>query len=365
MASLADVRTVEIESLAEFDERTAGATSMAGWRVQGVDLRERSSVLRRLETRGALFLGVAFADGDEDDLRDRGALVFPSLPDLPFDPYRARLYSPAELYDGLQASYGGTADARIYAWSRARDGDLVRTLATALHDHAVDDALAELVRGRRCVGVMGGHDLDRGSTGYREAALLGHALAGAGLTVTTGGGPGAMEAANLGAHLAGHVVAVVDEALAVLAAVPSFRPSVDAWARAAFAVRERWSSDTVSVGVPTWFYGHEPPNAFPSHVAKYFANAIREDVLLRLSNAGTVFLPGRGGTVQEVFQDACENYYAADGQAAPMVLVGRDFWTTELPAWPLLHTLADGRDMPVRLVDSPDDVLTALGLTAP
>ncbi len=77
-----------------------------------------------------------------------------------------------------------------------------------------------------------------------------------------------------------------------------------------------------SLGIPTWFYGHEPPNAFASQIAKYFSNAIREDTLLHVCTAGVVFLPGRGGTVQEVFQDACENYYATAETVAPMVLVG-------------------------------------------
>ena len=31
---------------------------------------------------------------------------------------------------------------------------------------------------------------------------------------------------------------------------------------------------------------------------------------------------GIAGTVQEVFQDACENYYADESSVAPMVLVG-------------------------------------------
>ena len=64
-----------------------------------------------------------------------------------------------------------------------------------------------------------------------------------------------------------------------------------------------------------------------------------------------------GGTVQEVFQDACENYYADESSVAPMVLVGTAYWTEELPAWPLLRTLAHGRPMEahVHLVDDVDE----------
>ncbi|BAU86393.1 rossmann fold nucleotide-binding protein [Streptomyces laurentii] len=61
------------------------------------------------------------------------------------------------------------------------------------------------------------------------------------------------------------------------------------------------------MGIPTWFYGREPPNAFASQVAKYFANAIREDGLPARSTAGVVFLPGAAGTVQEIFDDATPN----------------------------------------------------------
>jgi len=44
------------------------------------------------------------------------------------------------------------------------------------------------------------------------------------------------------------------------------------------------------------------------------------------------------------------------------VLVGVDYWTGELPVWPLLQALAADRAMQhaVHLVDDPDDVLDAL-----
>nr|MBA3781497.1 Rossmann fold nucleotide-binding protein [Nocardioides sp.] len=114
---------------------------------------------------------------------------------------------------------------------------------------------------------------------------------------------------------------------------------------------------TETLGVPTWHYGHEPPNVFATAIAKYFGNATREAVLLQVCNRGIVFLTGAGGTVQEIFQDACENYYADDSSVAPMVLVGRDYWTRTLPAWPLLQSLADGRVMEphVHLVDTLDE----------
>jgi len=355
-------RTLEVETLGELDERLArGARSLAGWHLRTLDLSERADALHAVDVNGALFLGCTFASGGERDLRTRGALIFPLVPDVPVDTYRAQLYSPAELYDGLADSYHASTDARVYAWSK-QTGSREMSLAKALHDHAIDDALRRFVGRKPMVGVMGGHALERGSKEYVDAARLGHALAGNGRFVCTGGGPGAMEAANLGAYLAGHDLDDLDRAIKTVATVPGFRPSVTDWARAAFEVLDRWPGGRESLGIPTWHYGHEPPNAFATSIAKYFKNAIREDILLRVCSAGIVFLPGFGGTVQEIFQDACENYYSDATSVAPMVLVGKKYWTETVPAWPLLHSLARGRAMQpvVHLVDDPADVAPLL-----
>jgi predicted Rossmann-fold nucleotide-binding protein len=362
-------RTLEVESLERFDALVAeGAASMAGWQVQSVDLTDRSGALKALDPAGAMFLGCRLQPGLEQSLRARGALVVPILPGLPFDPYRPTLYTGPELYAGVTARpYEQTPDALIYAWTKRQGRAGVESaISAALHDHhigeALQDALAGDFAGRRIVGVMGGHAAPRRSRTYDDAARLGRAIAAAGLVVATGGGPGAMEAANLGAYLSAFPEGALDAALRQIAVVPGFRPSVSAWARAALAVLGGFPGGAESLGVPTWFYGHEPPNLFATHIAKYFANSVREAVLLEKCTGGVVFLPGAAGTVQEVFQDACENYYGSAATMTPMVLLGIRHWTEELPAWPLLESLAKGRGMAgrVHLVDTVEEAVAVL-----
>ncbi|MEU2262784.1 LOG family protein [Streptomyces sp. NPDC019645] len=359
----------EIETLEEFDQVVARRGSLAGHRVQSVDLTGRTFALLSCDTTAATFLGCVMEPDATAKVRADGALVFPPIPDLPFDPYRGLLYTPDELFDGLaDGGYEATPDALAYDWFQLTkaDRDIYASMLRALHDDAVSDALDELLNGVPVVGVMGGHAMSRGTDEYAGAARLGRALARSGLTVATGGGPGAMEAANLGAYAAPHPDEMLDEALELLGKAPSFTPSVTDWAATAFEVRSRWPRGGDSVGIPTWFYGHEPPNPFAGHIAKYFANATREDGLLARCNAGVVFLPGAAGTLQEIFDNATPNYYESRGEPTPMVLVGRAHWTERLPAWPLLRSLAEGRAMETRiaLVDSVDEAPGALARLA-
>ena len=352
-------RIVEVESRRELETRLAGgAHDLEGWRIRSVDLTGLD--LGRRRVAGAMFLGCTLDDDAVADLQSRGAVVFPALPDVPLDTWRSGLYTARELYG--TGRYHDSLDARGYAWSQqvGHDGPDA-ALAATLHDHAVDGALGRWVEGRQVVGVMGGHAVRRGEPAYAAAARLGRAL-GSSLTVATGGGPGAMEAANLGAALSGEPDHVLDAALGHLATVPGFDCHIGAWARVGFDVLEQVAHPVESLGVPTWHYGHEPPNVFATAIAKYVRNAVREAVLLEVCRAGIVFLPGAAGTVQEVFQDACENYYADPVGVAPMVLVGRRHWTEDLPVWPLLRRLASGRGMErhVHLVDDVDEAVAVV-----
>ncbi len=94
-------RTLEVESLDSFDRLVAaGARSMQGWHAQSLDLRGRTAQLEAMQAQGGIFLGCTFDAGVEDSLRSRGALIFPKLEAVPFNPYRGRLYTPQELYAG-------------------------------------------------------------------------------------------------------------------------------------------------------------------------------------------------------------------------------------------------------------------------
>ncbi|WKV16462.1 Rossmann fold nucleotide-binding protein [Janibacter limosus] len=324
--------------------------SLAGWRLQGLDLQPHADHLSRADVRGLVVLGGEVPDALAQSLVARGAVLIPRDPSCPVEPFRARLYSPADLYGGMEAAgYASTVDARAYAWSRETRTlhDAYATLLRAVHDDAVHDALVEALTGRDAVGVMGGHAPRRGSSDYIDAARPGHALAAGGRAVLTGGGPGAMEAANLGALATTRES--LESALVRLAEVPSFRPSIDEWAGPALSVRAELAvpeGGARSFGIPTWFYGHEPPNVFCDGIAKYFSNALREDVLPAQSTGGLVVLPGAAGTVQEIFRAATPLYYAPDDlPIPPLVLVGLEHWTETVPVWPALRALGTGRPL--------------------
>jgi len=360
------VRT-ELEDLAEFDRHVASGQPLTQCVLKDLDLRQREGVLAAAELTRAIFLGCRLTPGSLAAAQAAGAVVFPPLDGIPFDPYRATLYSVDDLYGGFDPSardaYLHTLDARIDAWARATEpGDVLDALAQRLHDHAISEAIAELIEGERVVGVMGGHDLRRDGPVYRKIAGLGRDLQRAGMLVATGGGPGAMEAANLGAFVGPHDDGELDEALAMLAAAPLFTDR-NGWLAAGLAARARWVKGSGrSLGIPTWHFGHEPPTPFATHIAKYFENSVREDGLLTIANAGIIYTPGASGTVQELFQDGSQNCYAPPGGASPMVLFGVDYWTEVISAERPLRQLAKGTaaEALITLTDDPAEALRAI-----
>ena len=291
------------------------------------------------------------------------------IPDgIPYDPFRSALYTRDELMgDGL--------DARIerYVLDHGfRAPPAPEALAQRLHDHAIDVALSEFLYtegdARRVVGIMGSAVTRRHDPWYRAAAEAGRLAARAGYLVASGGGPGIMEAANLGAFLAPHEDSALGAALADLARVPSYEEvDRDSYVAAASTVRERFRTGGESLAIPTWFYPGEPVGQFASHIAKYFANSIREDGLLTIAVSGIVFAPGRAGTTQELFQDAAQNAYGIRGRS-PMVLLGREAYGGEPSLFEVLRDQArrfGGFERLVTLVETPEEALDFIRANEP
>lgn len=347
----------EIETTQELDDHIRAGGLLGDCVFQGLDLRSHTDALLSGALTNALFLGCKLENTAMRHAHESGAMLFPDLPNLPYSMYRGFLYRVEELYSGYQTgvlgSYEETFDSRVYRhFSESRKiSDIVEDLAQRIHDHAITNALNDMLRAgqHKVTSIMGGHALSRLDPMYKVVARLGRELTRAGFCVATGGGPGAMEASHLGAYMALREEAELEAALAMLGKAPGMLP-VSEWLDAAFAVRarfplhERDEARCTSVAIPTWLYGHEPPNTFATHVAKYFDNSVREEGVLAIGMYGVVYAPGSAGTIQEIFQDTTQNHYKTYGVVSPMVFLGEKYWTEVKPVYPLLKQLAAGHE---------------------
>lgn len=321
------------------------------WAFKGLDLLPFEKELQNRNIQNSFFLGCQMSSTYLKSLENNGNLVFPSIPTLPYHPFRNHLYTAKELLQGYE--YGNFAsfltqsqDGQIYRhYKKMSRNHVISTLMERIHDHAIDAALEKLLsinnRKMRSVGIMGGHSCKRNDPAYTQIAELGYYLAQSGYFVVTGGGPGAMEAGNLGAYMSQYPLTELHQALEMLQVAQTYTD--DLWFDSALDVLKKWPKGAESLGVPTWFYGHEPSNLFASYIAKYFANSIREDGILTICYGGIVYAPGSAGTIQEIFQDACQNHYGSCEHISAMVFLGTDYWTKEKPVYPLLFQLAQSR----------------------
>lgn len=348
--------TIELESPEALRQHVKTAGHLRDAVVQGLDLRTDGlgDVVRSVSAENACFLGCKLSTAVETHIQQTGGVIFPAFVGVPFDAYRASLYTPEELMDGYERgqrdSFAETMDGQIYRYYKqrktpARPTPVMDALAFRIHDHAIDDALHDLLFPRdtpekRVVGVMGGHQMRRDAEEFLQVARLARRLTREGYFIATGGGPGAMEAANLGAYLSSEPEEALDDAVATLSDQPHYNDTH--YFDRAYAVRDTYPDGAESLAVPTWFYGHEPSNLFASYIAKYFANSLREAGLLTIAHHGVIYAPGSAGTIQEVFMDAAQNHYASLGTISPMVFFGDDYWTNQEPVYPLLQKLAAG-----------------------
>jgi predicted Rossmann-fold nucleotide-binding protein len=308
-----------------------------------------------------------------------------------FQPLRDRLYSMNELLAGFVESrphsYAETLDFQIYRQYVAAGSyaptDYYMALMEVVHDNAIREATQQWLNTaspKAAVAFMGGHDLPRNSAAYATIAFLARELARRGYLPISGGGPGAMEATHLGALHQNASPAALTRSLRELGRVPDLPRNLQkivapdgridqrlvrqahAWLLPAHRVRRRIEHPGASLAIPTWLYGHEPTTVLATKIAKYFQNSVREDRLLSIATHGVVYFEGGAGTLQEIFQDAAQNYYRIQGDFSPMILFGTRQWAETLPVVAVLKRLFKPTDFErhVCVTDQPAVVLDFL-----
>jgi predicted Rossmann-fold nucleotide-binding protein len=292
-----------------------------------------------------------------------------------------RLYAPGRdsLYtvDELMAGYESdepmqSLDARLAAHVKAcgiPPANVEEAIAQVVHDQGVDQAMrcfvaASVAKGRDVVGVMGGASTPRDAPAYRLAAATAKAVSEAGFLVATGGGLGIMEAGNLGAYFAGRPDDELYAAIDDLKRCPVYRGNEAQYFDTARLITAGQRAGAPSLAVATWRYDEEPISQFATHIAKLFQNAVREDGLLSIADAGVAYFQGGFGTLREIFQDLAQNGSAPPAQQMAMVFVGTEAYGSRGSPLHLARSLAGSAAAPfddlITLADSAEAVLAAV-----
>jgi len=184
-------------------------------------------------------------------------------------------------YELPSSDSSGTAEREFLMQPRTPDGERSR----------LQRIMSEFEHGFRslrnlgpAVTVFGSARFNAGHPYYELGRQVGRKLAEAGFSVITGGGPGAMEAANRGAHEAGG---------------PSY-------------------------GLNIVLPHEQQPNPYVDDTVEFHYFFVRKVMLVKYSCAYIV-LPGGLGTLDELFEAATLLQCGKVGPF-PLVLVGREFW---------------------------------------
>ncbi len=335
--------------------------------IQAIDLTPVEDKILQHKFKSCLFLGCKMSEPLWQHLQSDN-FIFPVM-EAPYDVYPSQLYTKETLYNNYNfqksKTYNQTLDKLVYDHyikTGKQACSIKETLMRRLHDHSITDAIEDFLENfepKKVVAIMGGHGLSRTDASYRQVAEISRNLTEKGYLMVSGGGPGAMEATHLGAWLAGRSDRSLSTAIKILSTAPLYNDK--AWLSTAFEVLKKYpKSKYQSLGIPTWLYGHEPPTPFATHIAKYFANSVREDGLLTIAKGGVIFSPGSAGTMQEIFQDITQNHYLSFGYASPMIFLNKEYWSYQRPVYPMIELMSlrgDLKNLDLGLYDTNEEVI--------
>lgn len=355
-----------ITSLKQFKEKFETENQIQNVVLQNINFWNEAIDWAQYQFEQTIFLGCELRSKDIAILVQNGVFVYPKFNNLPYNPFRTKLYTWQELIKNIEEEVSKTIDYQIYSHfiKNKYNPPIHEALAQRIHDNSIDEALRKLLgydsigmTQKKAVGFMGGHSVARNDISYKKTAFTAKLLSEKGYYIVSGGGPGIMEAANLGAYFSGKSDDELLTAIDILSKSPAFTD--EKYIDCALEVLKNFPEGTENLAIPTWFYGHEPTNLFASHIAKYFSNSIREDTLLSISLYGVVFAKGSAGTTQEIFQEAAQNHYGTFGYRSPMIFLGKERYTEETSIYYTLCQLAQNQEYKklLFLTDSPELVV--------
>ena len=362
---------IEIEELDELREVLTKTEVLRHYAFQAVNFEKCGFPVENYRFEDCLFMGCHIPPRMYYAM-DGECIVFPRVK-MPYKVFPNKLYDAKSLYLHYKPGYHETFytcyDTICYERYMAHGketSDIKETLCRVLHDHSIGNALDQFIKQydeKDIVAVMGGHAVKRTDESYHQIVEISKRLTELGKLMVSGGGPGAMEAVHLGAWMAGRTEAEVLDALTIVSVSPTFRDP--GWLTHAFEVMEKYPRDPQnhSLGIPTWFYGHEPATPFATDIAKFFDDSVRENYIISVPKGGIIYTPGSAGTFQEIFQDAAQNHYETLGYSSPMIFLGTHYYTEDSPIYPLLVDLQERgkyRNLILQITDQTDEVVRYL-----
>ena len=362
---------IEIEELDALRQLLSRTEVVRRYAFQAVNFEKSGFPVENYRFEDCLFMGCIIPPRMYYAMNEQ-CIVLPRVK-MPYKVFPNKLYNARTLYlhykPGEHETFYTCYDTICYERYMAlgkETSDIKETLCRVLHDHSIGNALDQFITHydpKDVVAVMGGHAVKRTDPSYKQIVQISKRLTEIGKLMVSGGGPGAMEAVHLGAWLAGRDDAAVEDALQIMSICPTFRDA--GWLTSAFEVMKKYPRDEQyhSLGIPTWFYGHEPATPLATEIAKFFDNSVRENYIISVPKGGIIYTPGSAGTYQEIFQDAAQNHYETLGYSSPMVFLGQQYYTEETPIYPLLVDLQERgkyRNLILKITDSTDDVIRFL-----
>ena len=361
---------IHFHSSSHFAEHIKNNQTLENLVVFEIDLLAFETELLKKDIRNCYFVDCKMNSDLLNKIHDEKNYVLPKL-NLPYSMFQDKLYSRNSLFNNYDptntSSYESTKDHLIYKHFLSSGGNspnsMHESFARSMHDRAVEESmnkfLQKRISSRKFIGIMGGHAISRKDSNYKKTALIAKSLTENGCLIFTGGGPGMMEAAHLGAHFAGRSKEELSAGIEIMQSAQYYQDPL--WLSKSHEVMEKYPQifGFESLGIPTWVYGHEPPNPFPTHIAKFFSVTVRQDGLLSIAKSAVIYSPGSVGTTSEIFQEVQQNHYKNISKSA-MIFLDKEFWTERTQLFPFLEKMNnDGiyNNLILTIFDSAEEIL--------